>query len=236
MGISFAIMYLGNIEVINNILSFSFISFLLPYFNVSMNGYTPHCLSKEITGAKISIRTKYRSDCLVTYGYFLLHTLFLDWVIINTNGYTPHCLSKEITGAKISIRTKGKHIIISLILINISCICFLIIYAIYLFYFDVRYSENSVTDTGDVIVGKEAILISCHTSEYPYCIFSSSSVSNCGYASCKERGYLKIKRSKRVKVVFLNENVLGNKKNIVQEKCMVWYLLFNNLCNLFILL
>ena len=26
----------------------------------------------------------YRSDCLVTYGYFLLHTLFLDWVIINT--------------------------------------------------------------------------------------------------------------------------------------------------------
>ena len=38
-------------------------------------------------------------------------------------------------------------------------ICFLIIYAIYLFYFDVRYSENSVTDTGDVIVGKEAILM-----------------------------------------------------------------------------
>ena len=72
---------------------FSFISFLLPYFNVSINGYTPHCLSKEITGAKISIRTK------------------------------------------------GKHIIISLILINISC----------------------------------------HTSEYPYCIFSTSSIW--GYAS-----------------------------------------------------
>ncbi len=94
---------------------FSFISFLLPYFNVSINGYTPHCLSKEITGATIRIRTK------------------------------------------------GKHTITSLIPINICC----------------------------------------HTSEYPYCIFSSSSVSNCGYASCKERGYLKIKRSKRVKVVFL---------------------------------
>lgn len=25
-----------------------------------------------------------RSDCMVTYGYLLLHTIFLDWVIINT--------------------------------------------------------------------------------------------------------------------------------------------------------
>ena len=44
-------------------------------------------------------------------------------------------------------------------------ICFLVIYAIYLFYFDVRYSENSVTDTGDVIVGKEAILMNQKVAE-----------------------------------------------------------------------
>ena len=44
-------------------------------------------------------------------------------------------------------------------------ICFLVIYTIYLFYFDVRYNENSVTDTGDVIVGKEAILMNQKVAE-----------------------------------------------------------------------
>ena len=44
-------------------------------------------------------------------------------------------------------------------------ICFLVIYTIYLFYFDVRYNENSVTDTGDVIVGKESILMNQKVAE-----------------------------------------------------------------------
>lgn len=40
----------------------------------------------------------YRSDCLVTYGYFLLHTLFLDWVIINTLVLIILLVSKKTSG------------------------------------------------------------------------------------------------------------------------------------------
>ena len=45
-------------------------------------------------------------------------------------------------------------------------ICFLVIYAIYWFSFHVNgYDEHAVTDTGDVIVGKEAILMNQKAAE-----------------------------------------------------------------------